>query len=724
MKNYRNRRVKRIKSVKRRNNNNSKKGETKKLPEFVYNKLAFIKRLIRLALIFLVMYIYIIQNENLIDYNHKILSQQRYDTRYIPYRRGDILDRNNTLLASSNKVYNLIIDASQINFDQEKYLEPTINLLSENLGYDKEELRQIIMEKSDNQYIKYAKGLSYDQKINFEERRAQINKEYQKQKQSFRVHGVWFEESYQRIYPYNNLACNVIGFTASEDSEGIGGIEQEYNDILIGNKGKEYAYLNEESNLQRVIKEARDGHNIISTIDKKVQQIVEKHILAWEEEMGSNITACLIMNPNNGEILAMASSRDFNLNQPRDLSKYYDEAQLSVMTEEEKNEALNNIWSNFAVSSTFEPGSPSKIFTVATALEEGVIEGNESYHCDGHQVVGNWKIHCANRYGHGTLTVEESLMQSCNDAMMQMAFSVGKDNFSKFQKLFGFGSKTGIDLPGEADTSSLIYSLESMKAADLASNSFGQNYNCTMIELAAGFASVINGGMYYEPHVVKEIQTQDGEVIDTIEPKLVRETVSPATAEFLKQSMYRTVEQGTGTPAKVAGYDIGGKTGTSEKYPRGSKKYMLSFIGFAPVEKPELLCYVIVDEPNTEDQAHSYFASSLFSKIMSEVLVEMKIDTSEELKKSDEEHSISILDTDKVYETDEYISGEEGTFEEEVSIPAEEGQIESSDTEATVAETTSIRSSGVQNSAESSSSTEAIETQRESRTVPESRTDE
>ena len=657
--------------------------KVRKISKYVYNKLVFIFIMIVLALFFLSLKIYNIQSNNSVNYSQKILSQQRYDSRDIPFRRGEILDRNGNLLATSNKVYNLIIDPSLINADVENYMEPTLDALNELFSYDKEELRTLITEKADSKYIRFAKGLSYEQKTAFEEKKQQVKNTNQANKSKQRVTGVWFEESYSRVYPNNKLACNVIGFSGSEDTAGIGGIEQYYNDVLTGNNGREYGYLNDDSNLERVIKSPTNGLSLVSTIDVNIQQMVEKHIQEWEGEMGSKITACIVMDPNSGEILAMASSRDFDLNNPRDLSKYYNEFEISNMSEEEKTDALNNIWLNFAVSSTYEPGSPSKIFTIATAMEEGIIDGHESYYCDGYQVVAKRKIHCANKQGHGTITVEEAIIQSCNDAMMQIVFAIGKDKFSKFQQLFGFGKKTGIDLPGEADTSKLIHTSETMRADDLATNAFGQNYNSTMIEMAAAFSSVINGGMYYKPHVVKEIRTLQGEVIDSIEPVLIRETISPATAEFLNNAMFKTVEKGTGFPAKVEGYDVGGKTGTSEKYPRGSGNYILSFIGFAPVENPEVLCYVVVDEPKTEDQAHSYFASRLFKNIMTDVLPYMNVYTSEEVKAEKEQRKIqeSTQDSDtssKVYETDEFVEPGNGTFEEEISVPDNDTEIESS----------------------------------------------
>ena len=603
-------------------------GSTGTVRSFSFNmqkKLAITLVVILLALFALLYRIYALQHENLDSYNQKVLSQQRYDSRDIPYRRGDILDRNGTYIATSNKVYNLIIDPSQINSDQDNYLEPTISLLSEVFGYDRAELRELIIDKSDSQYIRYDKQLSADKKEEFEARTTEINNAYKKDGDKQRVYGVWFEDSYLRTYPYGSLACSVIGFARSDGDEGTGGIEQYYNSSLIGTAGREYGYLNDDSNLERVIKSAQNGNTIVSTIDVNIQTIVEKYIKQWEDEAGSKITACIVMDPNNGEILAMATSNSFDLNNPRDLTGHYTQEEIDAMDDEAKSEAWNKLWRNFCVSDTYEPGSPSKIFTVAAALEEGVINGSESFVCDGYQEVGGWKIRCVKRTGHGTLTVEEGLMQSCNDVMMQIASKIGISNFSKFMQMFGFGGKTDIDLPGEADTSTLIHSESSMVPTDLATNSFGQNYNCTMIQMAAAYASVINGGSYYKPHVVKQILNEQGAVVESIEPELVRETVSQSTTSFINNALLRTVNEGTGAAAKIEGYDIAGKTGTAEKYPRGTGNYLVSFCGYAPAQNPEVLCYVIIDQPNVESQAHSSYASNIFKNIMTEVLPYMNI---------------------------------------------------------------------------------------------------
>ena len=260
--------------------------------------------------------------------------------------------------------------------------------------------------------------------------------------------------------------------------------------------------------------------------------------------------------------------------------------------------------------------------TVAAGLEEGVIGQNDTFLCDGGQDVGGYRIKCVSIYGHGILTVEQSLMKSCNDVMMQIAAKLGIQRFAKYQKLFGMGQKTGIDLPGEAY--GLIYNSDNMGPTDLAVNSFGQSYNCTMIQMAAAFASVINGGSYYEPHVVKQIVNDQGSVVRKIEPNLVRETISESTSEFIRHALFMTVddEEGTGKAGRVAGYKVGGKTGTAEKLPRSAHNYLVSFCGFAPADDPQLLVYVVIDTPNLpgKEQAHSTFATEIFQKIMTEAL--------------------------------------------------------------------------------------------------------
>jgi len=590
------------------------------LLNYMREKLAITVLVIMLALFALIFRLWKIQNDNNEAYNQRVLSQQRYDSREIPYRRGDIVDRNGTTLATTNKVYNLILDPKQVNDAQETTLEPTVNLLSEVFGYSTEELYRVFEERSTSRYIRWEKNLSHDQKEAFEARKEEVNKAFRTEGDPRRVAGVWFEDSYLRTYPYGALACNVIGFSTSDGAEGSGGIEQYYNSQLIGISGREYGYLNDESNLERVIKPAEDGNTIVSTIDVKVQNTIESCIAQFEAEMGANTTAALVMDPNTGEILGMATNRRFDLNHPQDLGPYLPPEILDTMTQEQKMDFCYQIWRNFCVSDTYEPGSTSKVITVAAGLENGVVHPEDTYECGGVLEVGGWQIHCAKRTGHGVLTTAETLMQSCNVAMMRMSQRLGKENFSRAQKLFGFGSRTGIDLPGEADTTQLIYLPEQMTSSDLATNSFGQNYNCSMIQMAAAISSAINGGSYYQPHVVRQILNSQGAVVKDVQPQLVRETVSAETSAFIRNALYRTVAEGTGRTAGVDGYTVGGKTGTAEKYPRSEKNYLVSFCGFAPAENPQVLCYVVVDTPHTPDQAHSTYATGIFKNIMTEIL--------------------------------------------------------------------------------------------------------
>lgn len=627
---------------------NGKKTKKRVLTGYMQEKLAVTVLVITLALFGLVAVLYNMITEKEEEYTQVVLNQHSsYDSRTIPYRRGDIVDRNGTYLATSEKVYNLIIDPNQINKAAAKYLEPTVDLLCEVFGYDRATIMDVIEKNKESYYVKYEKQLSADKKEEFETRAKEINKQFSDQDSSKRVKGVWFEDEYKRFYPYGSLACNVIGFAFDNGKQGSGGIEQYYNDELIGNNGREYGYLDSESNMEKVIKSPENGHTIVSTIDANIQKIVEKYIDEWMAGIGSQTAAVLVMNPNNGEILAMSSNRRYDLNNPRDLSLSYTEEEIAAMTETEKSEAWNQMWRNYVVSDTFEPGSPAKPLTVAACLEEGVISQNDTFLCDGSHSVGGYDIHCVSRLGHGILTLEQSLMKSCNDVMMQISAKLGTERFSEYQKLFGFGQKTGIDLPGEADTSGLIYSADSMGSTDLACNSFGQSYNCTMVQMAAALSSIINGGSYYEPHVVKQILNEQGAVVKKVEPNLVRETVSQATSEFLIEAMFQTVdaEEGTGKAGRVDGYKVGGKTGTAQKLPRSANNYLLSFAGFAPADDPQILVYVVVDTPNLpgKEQAHSTFATEIFQKILKEVLPYMNV----------------FPDTDVVEEVDESLANQE-----------------------------------------------------------------
>ena len=681
---------------------NPKKLKNKNIiPRFVQEKLAITVLVIMLALFLLGVRLYSIINSKNDEYTKIVLSQHStYDSRTIPYRRGDIVDRNGTYLATSEQVFYVILDPYQISSSKEgSYLQTTVNALAEYFGYDANDLMDVINRNPESRYIRYDKQIPYEQKVEFENKKNEINQANYKAGKDERIKGVWFEPEYKRVYPYNNLACNLIGFASSDGTTGSGGMEQYYNDSLIGTNGREYGYLNDDSNMETVVKEAENGNTIMSTIDVNIQKMVENRIEQWKTEVGSKQIGVVVMDPSNGEILAMATDKTYDLNNPRDLSSMYTQEEQDAMTDEEKADVWNQMWRNFCVSDTFEPGSPSKVFTVAAALEENLVTPNTHFFCDGYQTIAGYDVKCTayRKGGHGDLALDETLMVSCNDAMMQMAAMEKKETFKKYQDLFNLGSRTGIDLPGEADASTLVYKVDNMGPMDLATNSFGQNYNCTMVQMAAAFASTINGGYYYEPHIVKQILNESGSVVKKNDRLLVRETVSAATSDFIRRALVRTVAEGTGKAAQVPGYEVGGKTGTAEKIPRKQGNYLVSFCGFAPADDPQALVYVVIDEPHVEDQAHSSYASSVFSQIMGDILPYLNVFPTTELPEEDqsiqsqlpqqegitentegqtgsEETPTETENVKKTYDTDEFvpaIEDENGSSPDSLDIPAE-----------------------------------------------------
>ena len=571
------------------------------------------------TLIFRLMYIEYTSGEK---YEKIVLSQQEYDSTIIPYKRGDIVDSKGTVLATSVDVYNVILDSKVLHANEEK-ISSTIAYLTQCFPeITADQVNQEITDNPDREYTVLAKHVSYEEKAAFE---ALMNGEDTKDQ----IAGIWFEKEYTRTYPYNSLASAMIGFANA--TTGVIGLENQYNDTLNGTNGRSYGYLNADSNLEQTVIEPDNGYSLVTTIDTNIQSIVESAILQANEEMkqetegqatGSNNTAVLVMDPQNGDVLAMASYPNFDLNNPKDLSAYFTEEELAGMSDEDKMNQLNKLWQNYTISNTFEPGSTFKPFTEAMGLDSGSLRGDETYICDGSEWVSGHEIHCVNRSGHGTEDLRGALRDSCNDALMQMVRAIGPANFAKYSREYGFGQKTGIDLPGEASTASLIFSEEQLAQTEsnLAVSSFGQGFNVTMIQLASSFCSLINGGNIYQPHVVKKIVDGSGNTVQEISPVVTKETVSQEVSDTLRDYMYTVVSEGTGAKAAVEGYAIGGKTGTAEKVPRGSGNYVVSFIGFAPVDDPQVVVYVVVDEPHVADQSHcsqsSYIAKNIFSQIL------------------------------------------------------------------------------------------------------------
>ena len=622
----------------------------KKITKFnkkMQKKLVVLFVIIALLLLGLIVRLMYIEHTSGKKYEKKVLSQQKYDSTVIPYQRGNITDCKGTILATSVDVYNVILDCKVLNSDSAD-IDPTIDALITCFPQLNEtDLRNLITDKPKSQYNVLAKKLSYEEIQAFEDMQA-AEKETSDKKSSDaekkgKINGVWFEKEYQREYPYGSLASAVVGFTTSGNL-GMNGVENSYNSVLNGTNGREYGYLNSDSNFEKTVIDAQNGNDVTLTIDANIQKIVEDKIAAFEEEYrdaaregaGSKHVGVIVMNPQNAEVLAMANYPNYDSSNPRDLSAYYTQEEIDAMDDDAELDALNQLWSNFCITYTYEPGSTVKPFTVACGLDTGTLDPNRTFICDGYETISGHDIHCVNTNGHGLETVEDALKNSCNDALMQMSYDIGPENFSKYQQIFGFGTKTNIDLPGEARTDSLIYTEDQLSTINLATNSFGQNFNVTMIQVASAFCSIINGGNYYQPHVVKKITDENGNVIQEDNGTLLKKTVSSSTSELLKQYLYATVSDGTGKYAKVPGYSMGGKTGTAQKLPRGQGNYLVSFIGFAPVDNPQLLVYVVVDEPNAEEEFHSTFAQEIAKGIFEETLPYLNIYPDEDIVVTEE----------------------------------------------------------------------------------------
>lgn len=577
---------------------------------FVFARLLFVFGLILLAGIALVVRIAYLNKNKGDAYERKVLAQQSYASNVLPYKRGDIVDRNNNKLATSVKVYNLILDPVQILSD-EKYIKPTIKALVDVFGLKEEEIKKILDKNSQVQYyvMKEYKGLKSTYVEKFEKL----------QKKDKNIKGVWFEEEYVRKYPYSSVGSNVIGFCTS-DNTGSWGIENYYNSSLNGVTGRRYGYFDADLNLVKTVKPATNGNTIVSSIDVNIQGILEQHMKKFLKDVGALNMGCIIMNPNNGEIYAMASNKQYDLNNPRDLTSFYSQKKIDKMSDKDKMDALSKIWRNFCISDAYEPGSTFKPFTVCAALDEGITNTKRTYLCDGGQDVNGTYIKCVAHGigGHGQINICQSLMKSCNDVMMQLGADMGKDTFLEYVNTFGFGARTGIDLPGEAVGG--IFTKDTMHSVELATSSFGQGQTVTMIQMAAGFSALVNGGNYYEPHVVKEIDSESGAVVSVNDDKLVKRIITEKTSKLLRNYLYKTVEEGTAMPAQVEGYTVGGKTGTAQKHPVGHGNYLVSFIGCTPVKKPEVVIYTVIDEPKVEDQAHSTPATEFSSQVLTDIL--------------------------------------------------------------------------------------------------------
>ena len=561
-------------------------------------------------------------------YKKRVLlqAQQSYQSSVLPAKRGNIYDCNGNLLATSQKVYTVILDCKDVNDEKHDYVDATVKALVDVLDIDEDDIRKKLTDPatSSSQYQILKKQITMDQKKAFEEYASPGEDSGLSEKEleeRANVQGVWFEEDYLRIYPFDELACDTIGFTLSRETADAG-LEGYYNSTLMGTDGRQYGYINDESDAEQTIMEPVTGESIETSLDVGAQQIVEKYVNGFKASMGAKNIGVIVMRPSTGEIIAMDGGDRYDLNNPRDMSQVYSQEEIDKMSDEETVTALNAMWGNFCVTDAFEVGSVVKPIVMAGALEKGKISATDTFNCDGGETFGangDTYIKCAVwPDAHGTETLREVIANSCNDGMMQIAAKMGTEAFLKAQSLFNFGSRTGIDLPNEG--AGVIHTTETMGETELACSAFGQGFTCTMLQEINAMCSVINGGYYYQPHLVTAIKDSSGGTVRTINPVLLKQTISSDISADIRSYMQASVQEGTSRTSKVEGYSSGGKTGTAEKLPRGNKKYIVSFITFAPVENPQVLMYVAVDEPNAEEQADSKYPQYIAQGILSELL--------------------------------------------------------------------------------------------------------
>lgn len=569
-------------------------------------------------------YLQIVQSAEL---QKKAVDQQLSDTE-LPAKRGTIYDTNGKTLAASASVWKVVLAPVYFENDEERRI--VAKGLAEILELDEQDIFEKAQQES--YYVVVKRQIESDVRekvLKFIDDLADEHEIYST---------VYLLDDYKRYYPYGSLASSVIGFTGA-DEQGLAGLEYQYDEVLTGSPGRLVTAVDSLGTAmpfeysQNI--PAGDGDNLVLTIDETIQSIAEKYMLQGiEDNAVFNRGVCIIMDVNTGAVRAMASVGGFDLNDPFTLPKEKEE-QINKLPEDKRDnaryEALSNMWRNKAVSDTYYPGSVFKMCTAAMALEEGLVNENSTFYCNGHYTVADTTLGCHIRDygGHGTQNLRESIKNSCNPALMQIGELLGIDLFNQYYDAFGFSERTGIDLPGEADD--IYFDRSSMGEVHLATASFGQNFAITPIQMATAVASIANGGYLVQPHMVEQIIDNDGNVISTTSTEVKRQVLSHETTAQICDILEENAVSGSGKNGYVAGYRVAGKTGTSEKKvdlnEDGVDDYIASFCGFAPAENAEVVCLVFFDTPTGAAYYGSQVAAPVFAKIMGEVLPYLEVAT-------------------------------------------------------------------------------------------------
>lgn len=542
------------------------------------------------GLILRIAYIQFVRGDYLVELADELHNRERT----LEAIRGDILDRNGTVLATSGSICRVSVVHNQI-----KDEEQTARVLADILDLDYEAVLQKVQKKVALQIIQN-----------------QVSTEKAKQIRSAQLPGVMIDENFDRYYPYGSLAAQTIGFVGS-DNQGVVGLEVAYDKYLQGLDGRILSLTDARGVALKgegeQLEQGAQGHNLQTTIDVKLQQYAEQLIEKAVTQKNAKKGALIAMNPQNGEIYAMALYPSYDLNDPFSIQDESLAEQWAAMEEKQQMEALNQMWRNWCINDTYEPGSTFKIVTASAALEEGLVSVEEGFHCGGSLVVSDRRIRCHKTTGHGSLTFRQGIQQSCNPVFMTLALRLGTDNFYQYLKRYQFDQKTGIDVPGEAK--GIMYDPEKVGPVELATMGFGQSLTITPIQLLRCGAAIVNGGNLITPHFGQCILDSEGHVLKTLTYDIKEGVISEQTSDTMRTLLESVVSEGGGNKASIPGYSIGGKTATSQKLPRSAHKYISSFLGFAPAEDPQIMVLCIVDEPEG-----IYYGGTVCAPIVKEFL--------------------------------------------------------------------------------------------------------
>lgn len=518
------------------------------------------------------------------DYGYRARAVQERE-RSIKAKRGSIYDRNGVVLAGNQAVCSISVIYSQIEDP-----ETVIRVLSEKLELPEEDVRRRVEKRSVREKIK-----------------SNVDKELADEIRAMNLAGVMIDEDYKRYYPYSTLASHVLGFTGS-DNQGIVGLEVYYDDLLMGENGSINTVTNargiEVENMAERRVEGTAGQNLVTSIDINIQQYITQKALEVLEKKQAKRVCIIVMNPQNGEIYALADVPEYNLNEPFTLNYETDGTVTQDM--------WNQMWRNYCISDTYEPGSTFKIVTATTAFEQGVLRVEDQFYCPGYHIVEDRRIRCHKVAGHGAETFREGIMNSCNPVFMQVGERIGVDGFYDGLRKLGLFEQTGVDLPGEAN--SIFHKQEKVGPVELATMSFGQSFQITPLQLMRAASAVVNGGNLVTPHFGVYTTDENNNVTEVLKYETKTGAVSTATSETMKGLLEAVVAEGTGHRAYIAGYSIGGKTATSEKLPRSENRYISSFLGFSPADNPQVMTLILIDEPQG-----IYYGGTIAAPVVGEI---------------------------------------------------------------------------------------------------------